>query len=312
MRKLLILMACLVAMSGQAQIDTLLTSSSEPAVIADSTFVENAIRPEMNSLRSAGIPGWGQLRNEQPLKAAVFLAAVAGGIYLTADQAKEYRRYDDAYISRIIVLSDGGTPTDEFAGSLDFDQLQDQRRTELSKKDIFTGITAYSYLLNVVDAGATMKINQEDDGTHSPTKAAYYSFVLPGLGQAYNKKYWKIPLVYGALGASTYISFNNRNIHRDYREEIERRTAGFDPEFRPGLDMDRLETQLEQWREWRDLAYIATGIVYMLNVVDATVDAHLYDYSVDDDLGFKPTPTLGQTAEGYPYYAIQLSFGIGN
>jgi len=292
-----------------AQIDTLVTSTDSPVLISDSSAIDKVFRSETNGIYSAIIPGWGQVRNKQPLKGVVFLAAVAGGTLLTIDQTKEFSRYDDAYISRVGQLRDGLAPIDEFATSLDFDQLLDERRSNRSTKDIYTGITAYTYLVNVADAMATAKIREEEI-QHSPAKAAYYSFILPGMGQAYNKKYWKIPLVYGALGASTYVTIDNRNKHRLYREEIERRTANLPAKFRPNLDEGRLQENLEYWRKWRDFGYVATGAVYFLNIVDATVDAHLYEYDVDDDLGFRPSPVIGQSAEGLPYYAVKITFGI--
>ena len=122
-----------------------------------------------------------------------------------------------------------------------------------------------------------------------PSKAAFYSAVLPGLGQAYNKKYWKIPLVYGAIGASLYVySFNNTRYH-DYRDEYKRRLAGEsgleEYEF---LDDDRLIRAQRFHQRNRDLSLLVAAAFYVLNIVDANIDAHLQQFNVDENLSLAP------------------------
>jgi hypothetical protein len=123
----------------------------------------------------------------------------------------------------------------------------------------------------------------------SPSKAAFYSAVLPGLGQVYNKKYWKVPLVYGGLALSLYYyTFNNTEYHR-YRDAYKDRLAGREVTGRlAGFDNDRLLRGQRFHQRNRDLSMLCTVGVYVLNIVDANVDAHLKQFNVNENLSFKP------------------------
>jgi len=275
--------------------------------IPDSVSVEteDEFADELNALYSAVIPGWGQVRNKQYTKAGIILGTFGFGLYNTINATNEYKPFADGYENRLLNFDD---PIDEFVDIYTLDELYDLRQEHRSTKDIWTAATTYVYVGNLIDAAAQYKIIREEK-EHSATKAAYYSALLPGLGQAYNKKYWKIPIVYAALGTSGYIAVQNRDLHRQYQRELEYRAIGETTGFRGLLPEDKLAENLEQWREWRDLAYIATGVVYALNVIDAAVDAHLYDFSVDDDLTFEASPVF-DLMNGQPYYAVLFSVPI--
>ncbi len=127
-----------------------------------------------------------------------------------------------------------------------------------------------------------------------PSKAAFYSAILPGLGQAYNKKYWKIPIVVGGItGGILVYDFNNRQYNR-YRDAFKRRLAGFtDDEFfgngaTPIISDDGLIRAQRQFRRNRDLAMLITIGIYALNIIDANVDAHLLQFNVDENLAMRP------------------------
>lgn len=124
-----------------------------------------------------------------------------------------------------------------------------------------------------------------------PSKAAFYSAVLPGLGQIYNKRYWKVPLVYGGLGASIYFyDFNQRNYKR-YRDAYKRRLAGYlDDEFQELItDDDRLLDGQNFYKQNRDRSMLFIIGTYLLNILDANIDAHLKQYNVNDNLSLQPT-----------------------
>jgi hypothetical protein len=134
----------------------------------------------------------------------------------------------------------------------------------------------------------------------APSKAAFYSSVLPGMGQIYNKRYWKAPIVWGALAAGIYGYTFYDGQYNDLRTAFKRRRAGFtDDEFydlipsdgitplTPDVDNARLERLQNDRQNDRDLALLATIILYALNVVDANVDAHLKQYNISDDLSWK-------------------------
>lgn len=153
---------------------------------------------------------------------------------------------------------------------------------------------------------------EEEEKIHSPHKATFYSAIFPGLGQVYNKKYWKLPLVYGAIGGLGYaIHFNSTNYvkyknayrdflirdpgNRSYLKVLPVNLTAEDVE-NPGVLADwfeqALENKREYYRRYRDLSYIGMAAVYVLNMIDATVDAHFYNFDVSDDLSMKVQPVI--------------------
>lgn len=123
-----------------------------------------------------------------------------------------------------------------------------------------------------------------------PSKAAFYSAVLPGLGQIYNKKYWKVPLVYGAIGTSTYFYIDNQKKYNLYRDEYKSRLEGkkSDSEFLAGLSESQLISAQKQFQRNRDLSALFIVGFYVLNIIDANVDAALSQFNVSEKLAFKP------------------------
>ncbi len=122
----------------------------------------------------------------------------------------------------------------------------------------------------------------------SPSRAAFYSAVLPGLGQAYNKKYWKIPIVYAALGTGVYFYAFNTDLYNQYRDAYKRRLAGFSDDEFQSLSDDALQDAQEFYQRNKDLSLLITVGLYVLNIIDANVDAHLKQYNVSDDLTLRP------------------------
>jgi hypothetical protein len=123
----------------------------------------------------------------------------------------------------------------------------------------------------------------------APSKAAFYSVVLPGLGQVYNKRYWKVPIVWGAIGAGIYGYTFYDNSYKKLRTAFKRRKAGFlidDPDIAETVTDDQLERLQNDRQNDRDLTLLITIMLYALNVVDANVDAHLKQFNIDDDLSF--------------------------
>ena len=127
-----------------------------------------------------------------------------------------------------------------------------------------------------------------------PAKAAFYSAILPGLGQAYNKKYWKIPIVYAAIGTGLYFYIDNNNVYKRYRNAYKRRLAGFtDDEFYgtgdiPFLSDDALIRAQRSLKRNKELSLLVTVGLYVLNIIEANVNAHLMQYNLDDNLALKP------------------------
>lgn len=125
----------------------------------------------------------------------------------------------------------------------------------------------------------------------SPSKAAFYSAVLPGSGQFYNKSYWKIPLVYGGMATSMYFYLDNQKKYNRARNEYKLRLRGINQTDNPKVGRytrDQLITVQRNAQRNRDLSLFITIGIYILNIVDANVDAHLQQFNVDEDLSFKP------------------------
>lgn len=128
---------------------------------------------------------------------------------------------------------------------------------------------------------------------HSPRKAAIYSAILPGLGQAYNKKYWKIGVIVAGTGALIYSLNFSQGFYRTYKSELVKRQqnlGGLNPELVLYSDANLNELQ-SFYRRNRDLSIIGMFLLYALNIVDANVDGHLFDFNVSEDLSLKISPS---------------------
>ena len=124
---------------------------------------------------------------------------------------------------------------------------------------------------NIANSNAPAKIQK-----FSPTKAGLYSAVLPGLGQFYNNKYWKIPIVWGAVGTGVGIAIWNDMNYRRYRNAFVAELNGLPHEFSGirGVDKVVLGNAQDRFKRQRDYAIGIAGLIYILNIVDAVVDAH--------------------------------------
>lgn len=135
---------------------------------------------------------------------------------------------------------------------------------------------------------------------HSPRKAMWLSAALPGAGQIYNdrpghRKWWKVPLIYGALGTGVYFIQDNTRQYRDLRSNYKLRVDGDSTTIDNYVDIysdSQLESEVLRFRRFTELSYIATAAIYVLQIVDATVDAHLYTFDVSNDLSMRIQPTL--------------------
>jgi len=163
-----------------------------------------------------------------------------------------------------------------------------------------TGFSAFSQK-SVKDSSQVKK----NVVVHSPRKATIYSAVLPGLGQIYNRKYWKVPIVYGGFATLGYfINFNNNKytIYKQaYSDIIDK-----DPYTNSYLKLkisasllrpdrisnftEALRAQKDYWRRNRDLVVISTVAFYAVNIIDASVDAHFFNFDISDDLTFNWVP----------------------
>lgn len=148
---------------------------------------------------------------------------------------------------------------------------------------------------------------------HSPRQATLRSLMIPGWGQVYNKKYWKVPLVYGAIGFPAYLFFDNRKWYNKTRYALSivvndrynnvDSMAKLEPQLRALVDrkaQGSLVNYRNQFRKNMDYSILFTLLMWGINIVDATVDGHLKEFDVSEELSLKVKPSMvpGSMAPG--------------
>lgn len=148
---------------------------------------------------------------------------------------------------------------------------------------------------------------------HSPHKATIYSVILPGLGQIYNRKYWKLPIIYAGFGVMTYFIYTNTDSYLTYRSAyIERVNGNYNGNYADLVNKyneSELLSAADYYRRNLEISILITALWYVLNIIDAAVDAHLYTYDINDNLSLRITPDLLPPAQTFRIQpGISLSF----
>lgn len=149
---------------------------------------------------------------------------------------------------------------------------------------------------------------------HNPKRATLYSAILPGLGQAYNKKYWKIPVVYAGIGTIFYFANTNSSEYRTYRDAFDYKNGtktNVNAETKELADKYSSENLIiirDYYRRNMELSWIIMALWYGLNIIDATVDAHFFEYDIGDDLTLKVEPMI---ETNYAYWGSGNGYGSG-
>jgi hypothetical protein len=176
-----------------------------------------------------------------------------------------------------------------------------------------------------VDTTQLTEVPVDAEKIHSPKKATIYSAILPGLGQAYNKKYWKIPIIYAGFGTIGYfIGWNNgfyntyKLAYSDFTDDDDSTNSYLDV-LPPGYDLENttdynnfksgLSKQSDYYRRNRDLLIIGMVAFYGLNLIDASVDAHLFDFDISEDLTLNWQPAV-KTHEKQLVYGVYCTFNF--
>lgn len=250
---------------------------------------------------SVVVPGFGQVYNKQAWKVPI-LYGVAGGLAYAG--FKEHGKYKD-YKRGADYLSMYGAPQSEI------DRLQEPMIKHNTAKTLLWIGAAATYIYALGDG----VINY--DGVNTSVKiATTLSTVCPGAGQFYNKSYWKVPIVVGGFATMIYIiDWNNRGYQRtktayDIQMLIESGDApeGLQHEFSGrNITSSQLKSWKNSYRRNRDLSLILTAGFYVLNIVDAHVDAHLKDFDVSDNLALNVYPSIDRV---YMASGSSNSYGI--
>lgn len=179
-------------------------------------------------------------------------------------------------------------------------------------------------VLNGERTKAIKSIHLKDLG-HSPHAATMFAAIVPGLGQIYNRKYWKLPIVYGGIAALCYsIHFNGKyydKYRRAYRDfiigdpnnksylEIIKKTNLTEEEIQTTYSSwfrNALQHKKDYYRRYRDLSYFGLAGVYLVQFLDAVVDAHFFDFNVDDNISMNWEPMMMPDEQG-PYMGASLT-----
>ncbi|MEI6899170.1 MAG: DUF5683 domain-containing protein [Bacteroidota bacterium] len=142
---------------------------------------------------------------------------------------------------------------------------------------------------------------------HSAKKATIMSAILPGLGQFYNKKYWKVPIVYAGFGVLTYFIVTNANYYNTFRgayiASVNKDSIHYSDLTKKYTAADLLSAR-DYYRRNLEITCLLTTVWYILNILDATVDAHLFTYNISKDLSMKVEPVFN------PVYGSRFTSGV--
>ncbi len=192
-------------------------------------------------------------------------------------------------------------------------QINDSIASSILSQDSLAIDSIYneSIMLTADSSRAAKKRSEQFGGTNTgkrfipdPQKATWLAVVFPGAGQIYNRKYWKLPIVYGGFIGCLYAFNWNSQMYSDYRQgfldimDSDPNTKSYEDFFRPGYDFEKnkeyikdvFKKRKDRYRRWRDLSVFAFVGVYVLSVIDAYVDAQLASFDISDDLNMSIHP----------------------
>ncbi len=145
---------------------------------------------------------------------------------------------------------------------------------------------------------------KEKEKFHSP-KTATLLAIVPGAGQAYNRKYWKMPIVYASMGTCIYFAVSNQKQFSRFKKAYMQRDNGESDEFYGILSNEAIINNMDRNRKIRDYFIAGTVLLYALQIIDANVDAHLFYFDVGDNLSAWLYPqTFSQTYTGAPVLGV--------
>ena len=269
-------------------------------------FISDSMGLSKVCLLSVPLPGFGQIYNKQYWKLGVLYPVVGASVGMFVYENKQYKPLKKQYDQYLIDYGYMRTP--------ELDEIQTKLIKHNTLQQIYAGIAIASYLYFIGDAAVNYATNE----VSQVKKATTLSTIFPGAGQIYNKSYWRVPIVIGGLASTIYtIDWNNRGYQRfktayslkvDYEKNPSKYPNGAPDEFRGAYTSSFLKNLKDSYRRNRDLCIILTAGVYLLNILDAHVDAHLQDYDISDDLTMNLEPYFDCTTIGSkPVYGVNMS-----
>lgn len=124
----------------------------------------------------------------------------------------------------------------------------------------------------------------------NPKKSGLYSAILPGAGQLYNKQYWKIPIIYAAVGAAAYFVHHNTTQYQNYRKAYVASLQGKEHAYTGMYDQAALKQLQDGYKRYLDMTYLLSAVGYALQIIDAIVFAHLKNFDVSQDISLRLQP----------------------
>jgi hypothetical protein len=211
-------------------------------------------------------------------------------------------------------------------------------------RTIIAGLSIFFIIITANQAVKAQQINISIDSlkvatpvsqvTRSPKKASIYAALFPGLGQIYNRKYWKLPIVYGGYAGLIYVLGWNNNNYKDFFQGYRiiaqySSAASLKSDERlfldnliknPSIKLDNpttfsyISTQLKSGKDFyrrnRDLTIIGIAALHVLSIIDASVDANLFDFDIGDDISMKIEPVPVYFGNQNPVLGVNLSINF--
>ena len=272
-------------------------------------FISDSMGLSKVCLLSLPLPGFGQIYNKQYWKLGVLYPTFGASLGMFIYENKQYKPLKQQYDQYLI---DHG-----YMRTHELDKIQTKLIRSNTRRQIYAGLAIASYIYFIGDAA----LNYATNDVSQVKKATTLSFICPGAGQIYNKSYWRVPIVIGGLASTIYtIDWNNRGYKRfttaytlraDYEANPEKYPNGSPDEFRGNYSPTFLKNLKDSYRRNRDLCILLTAGIYLLQVMDAHVDAHLQDFDISDDLSMNVEPYIGCTAiDSQPAVGFNMSLNF--
>ena len=252
-------------------------------------FISDSMSLRKVSMLSAVMPGFGQIYNKQYWKLPILYTTLGTSIGMWVHQSNKYKPLK----AQFEAMTDQSLIRTEELNALQRDMI---KHNTLKQTFMFTSIASYIYFIG--DAA----VNYATNNVSQVNRATTLATICPGAGQIYNKSYWRVPIVIGGFATTIYcIDWNNRGYQRFKKAYRLRYDAEQNPSLYPNGSPDEfggryassfLKNLRNSYRRNRDLCIILTAGIYLLQIMDAHVDAHLRDYDISDDLSVDINPTI--------------------